>query len=134
MDRTELLDRVMNNYRRFFMHKTFFRYPWTRDKTRRRYLMGCLKAFVKSGFKRQFYDLGRVGYWGPQSKKNVDFAFDGARRMAPGNDSVASDEGWVTVHGPKIAAAKRRKGEETAAMACGGGTDQISNAELEALP
>jgi anaerobic magnesium-protoporphyrin IX monomethyl ester cyclase len=38
--------------------------------------MGCLKAFLKSGFERTFYDLGRVGYWGPQSKKKVDFAFD----------------------------------------------------------
>jgi hypothetical protein len=30
------------------------------------------------------------------------------------------------VHGPKIEAAKRRKGEETAAMACGGGKDQLA--------
>jgi anaerobic magnesium-protoporphyrin IX monomethyl ester cyclase len=68
MDRAELLDRVMNNYRRFFMNKTFFQYPWEKDKDRRKYLMGCLKAFLKSGFERTFYDLGRVGYWGPQSK------------------------------------------------------------------
>ncbi|MEI2678160.1 MAG: magnesium-protoporphyrin IX monomethyl ester anaerobic oxidative cyclase [Burkholderiaceae bacterium] len=67
MDRAELLDRVMNNYRRFFMNKTFFQYPWTKDKVRRKYLMGCLKAFLKSGFERKFYDLGRVGYKGPQS-------------------------------------------------------------------
>jgi anaerobic magnesium-protoporphyrin IX monomethyl ester cyclase len=129
MDRAELLDRVMNNYRRFFMHKSFFVYPWTRDKTKRKYLMGCLKAFVKSGFKRQFYDLGRVGYWGPQSKKNVNFAFNGERRMGKGTESVASDDGWVTVHGPKIEA-KRRKGEETAAMACGGGKDQLREEEM----
>jgi anaerobic magnesium-protoporphyrin IX monomethyl ester cyclase len=32
MDRAELLDRVMNNYRRFFMNKTFFQYPWEKDK------------------------------------------------------------------------------------------------------
>jgi hypothetical protein len=76
MDRAELLDRVMNNYRRFFMNKSFFQYPWEKDKLRRKYLMGCLKAFLKSGFERTFYDLGRVGYWGPQSKKKVDFAFD----------------------------------------------------------
>ena len=28
MDRGELLDRVMNNYRRFYMNKSFFQYPW----------------------------------------------------------------------------------------------------------
>ena len=134
MDRTELLDRVMSNYRRFFMHKTFFVYPWTRDKTRRRYLMGCLKAFLKSGFQRKFYDLGRVGYWGPQSKQNVNFAFDSSRRMAPGEGSVASDDGGVTVHGPKLDMQRRRKGEETAAMACGGGKEQLPDAAEVAGP
>ena len=81
MDRGELLDRVMNNYRRFFMNKSFFQYPWEKDKLRRKYLMGCLKAFLKSGFQRTFYDLGRVGYWGPQTKKTVDFAFDKTRTL-----------------------------------------------------
>jgi anaerobic magnesium-protoporphyrin IX monomethyl ester cyclase len=126
MDRAELLDRVMNNYRRFFMHKSFFVYPWTRDKVKRKYLLGCLKAFLKSGFKRTFYDLGRVGYWGPQSKQKVNFAFDASRQMAPGTGSVAADEGWVTMHGPKIDLKKRRKGEEIAAMACGGGENQLA--------
>jgi anaerobic magnesium-protoporphyrin IX monomethyl ester cyclase len=87
--------------------------------------MGCLKAFLKSGFQRKFYDLGRVGYWGPQSKQNVDFAFDTSRRMQPGNASVADDAGWVTMHGPKIELKRRRAGEETAAMACGGGKEQL---------
>jgi anaerobic magnesium-protoporphyrin IX monomethyl ester cyclase len=128
MDRAELLDRVMNNYRRFFMNKTFFQYPWEKDKFRRKYLMGCLKAFLKSGFQRTFYDLGRVGYWGPQSKKNVDFAFDKTRVFErPSAESAAqNDEGWVTMHGPKIEH-KRRQGEINAAMACGGGTEQMAD-------
>jgi anaerobic magnesium-protoporphyrin IX monomethyl ester cyclase len=134
MDRNELLDRVMNNYRRFFMHKSFFVYPWTRDRTKRRYLMGCLKAFLKSGFQRKFYDLGRVGYWGPQSKQKVNFAFDSSRRLAPGTGSVAGEEGWVTMHGPKIELKKRRRGEETAAMACGGGKAQLPEAAPRAQP
>jgi anaerobic magnesium-protoporphyrin IX monomethyl ester cyclase len=46
-------------------------------------LLGCLKAFLKSGFQRTFYDLGKVGYWGPQSKKRVDFHFDEDRKIAP---------------------------------------------------
>ena len=82
MDRAELLDRVMNNYRRFYMRKALFSYPWSGTGQRRRYLLGCLKAFLKSGFERKFYDLGRVGYWGPQSKKKVDFGFDAARSAA----------------------------------------------------
>ncbi len=82
MDRAELLDRVMNNYRRFYMRKALFSYPWSGTGQRRRYLLGCLKAFLKSGFERKFYDLGKVGYWGPQSKKKVDFHFDENRRPA----------------------------------------------------
>jgi anaerobic magnesium-protoporphyrin IX monomethyl ester cyclase len=134
MDRAELLDRVMNNYRRFFMNKTFFQYPWEKDKFRRKYLMGCLKAFLKSGFQRTFYDLGRVGYWGPQSKKNVDFSFDKTRVFErPSAESAAqSDEGWVTMHGPKIEH-KRRQGEINAALACGGGTDQLSEEEAHRI-
>ena len=66
----------MNNYRRFYMKKALFSYPWAGSGMRRRYLLGCLYAFLKSGFERKFYDLGKVGYWGPQSKKKVDFHFD----------------------------------------------------------
>jgi anaerobic magnesium-protoporphyrin IX monomethyl ester cyclase len=133
MDRAELLDRVMHNYRRFFMNKAFLQYPWTKDKRRRSYLMGCLKAFAKSGFQRTFYDLGRVGYWGPQSKKNVDFAFDNTRRIDRVDAEALAqvDEGWVTMHGPKIEH-KRRKGEQIAAMACGGGTEQLAENDSRA--
>jgi anaerobic magnesium-protoporphyrin IX monomethyl ester cyclase len=131
MDRGELLDRVMNNYRRFFMNKSFFQYPFTKDKLRRKYLMGCLKAFAKSGFQRTFYDLGRVGYWGPQTKKTVQFGFDASRRIEPATAEALSrvDDSWVTMHGPKIEM-RRRKGEDNmklaeAAMACGGGHEQL---------
>ena len=150
MDRAELLDRVMNNYRRFFMNKSFFQYPWEKDKFRRKYLMGCLKAFLKSGFERTFYDLGRVGYWGPQSKKRVDFQFADARvHERPDAQAIAAaDENWVTMHGPKIEM-RRKKGEDiaaaalaaigvveaaqasSAASACGGG-GQLSDDEAEA--
>ena len=149
MDRAELLDRVMNNYRRFFMNKALFQYPWTRDPGRRKYLMGCLKAFAKSGFQRTFYDLGRVGYWGPQTKKKVDFKFADQRVHArPDPEAIAqADANWVTMHGPKIEM-RRKKGEEIAAaalaaigaddddapsaaavMACGGGSQQLGDEE-----
>jgi anaerobic magnesium-protoporphyrin IX monomethyl ester cyclase len=134
MERGELLDRVMNNYRRFFMNKSFFQYPWEKDKFRRKYLMGCLKAFLKSGFERTFYDLGRVGYWGPQTKKTVDFGFDTQRTFERPNPAAlaAADAAWVTMHGPKIEH-KRRQGEINAAMACGGGTEQMSEAEASRI-
>ena len=153
MERGELLDRVMNNYRRFYMRKAFLEWPWIRDKTRRNYMIGCLKAFAKSGFQRTFYDLGRVGYWGPQTKKKVDFGFaDQTVRSRPDPAAIAAaDEAWVTMHGPKIEM-RRRKGEENAAialakmatveagkgsaaapMACGGGKEQLEDAEAEAL-
>jgi anaerobic magnesium-protoporphyrin IX monomethyl ester cyclase len=126
MDRAELLDRVMHNYRRFFFNKAFFQYPWTRDKGRRSYLLGCLKAFAKSGFQRTFYDLGRVGYKGPQSKKSVDFGFDASRTYErPSAAALAeADAGWITMHGPKIEH-KRRQGELNAALACGGGDEHL---------
>ncbi len=82
MDRATLLDRVMHNYRRFYMIKALFHYPWRGTGFRRKYLLGCLRAFAKAGFARTFYDLGKVGYWGPQSKEKVDFHFDDSRQIA----------------------------------------------------
>jgi len=123
MDRGELLDRVMHNYRRFYMKKALFSYPWSGTGDRRKYLLGCLKAFMKSGFERKFYDLGKVNYWGPQSKQAVDFNFD-ARRRRP----VESPVEWVPKHNRKV-----RGEEQAAAMACGGGDEQMADDELEAL-
>lgn len=142
MDRATLLDRTMANYRRFYMNKAFFQYPWTRDRRRRSYLVGCLKAFLKSGFQRTFYDLGKVGYWGPQTKKKVDFHFD-ASRTAPVDAARAPHNAmWKTMHRPKAklpranepVLATTQSEEAARAMACGGGTDrQLSEAEMDAL-
>lgn len=116
MERGELLDRVMNNYRRFYMKKALFSYPWSGTGQRRRYLLGCLKAFLKSGFERKFYDLGKVGYWGPQSKKKVDFHFDGSRTIA-----AAQTADW------EAAADRSRKTRvPVPVIACGGGTQQLA--------
>ncbi len=113
MDRAELLDRVMNNYRRFYMRKALFSYPWAGTGQRRRYLLGCLKAFLKSGFQRTFYDLGRVGYWGPQSKKKVDFHFDETRTRAP-----AEAAGWEA----RADRSRKARPVVVTAAACGDGT------------
>jgi anaerobic magnesium-protoporphyrin IX monomethyl ester cyclase len=122
IDRATLLDRVMHNYRRFYFQKALFSYPWAGTGQRRRYLLGCLKAFLKAGFERRFYDLGRVNYWGPQAKRGVKFAFD-ASRTRP----VASVVEWKPKHNSKV------RGEERARiLACGGGDEQLSDDEIEA--
>ncbi len=122
MERSELLDRVMHNYRRFYSSKALFSYPWAGYGQQRRYLLGCLKAFLKAGFERTFYDLGRVNYWGPQSKGKVDFGFDGNRKRAsaPGVE-------WKTSHNRKLSGPKQAE-----LMACGGSTEQMSDAEPNA--
>ncbi len=119
MDRGELLDRVMHNYRRFYMRKALFSYPWSGTGERRKYLLGCLKAFLKAGFERKFYDLGRVNYWGPQSKGKVDFKFDMNRKRAS-MDGVE----WKHKHNRKIAGEKQAE-----IMACGGSKRQMEDAE-----
>ncbi|MFO1126436.1 MAG: magnesium-protoporphyrin IX monomethyl ester anaerobic oxidative cyclase [Methylocystis sp.] len=123
MDRGELLDRVMNNYRRFYMKKALFSYPWAGSGQRRRYLLGCLKAFLKAGFERKFYDLGKVEYWGPQSRSKVKFNFDATRRRAADDDVE-----WQVTHNRPASTTH----EAALAMACGGGKEQLAEEADEA--
>ncbi len=139
MTRGELLDGVMKNYRRFYMKKALFHYPWRGTGYRRRYLLGCLKAFLKAGVGRTFYDLGKAGYWGPQTKGSVDFHFDETKTIAE-----AQMEDWEAAADRAARAAERReavrnqgkaRAEERSAlkmpedagqvMACGGGKEQM---------
>ncbi len=103
MERGELLNGVMKNYRRFYMQKALLHYPWRGTGFRRRYLLGCLYAFLRAGFKRTFYDLGKAGYWGPQTSKKVDFHFDESRAAAA---DAATD--WET-NADKAAQAQERR-------------------------
>ena len=140
LTRGELLDGVMKNYRRFYMRKALFHYPWRGTGYRRRYLLGCLKAFLKAGVGRTFYDLGKAGYWGPQTKGSVHFDFDETRTIAE-----AQMQDWEAAADRAARAAERREairqqGKERAAerrkafslpdqemvKACGGGTQQMS--------
>ena len=126
MERGELLDRVMNNYRRFYSQKALFHYPWRGTGFRRRYLLGCLKAFLKAGFQRKFYDLGKVNYWGPQSKDKVDFHFDENRQKAP----MQTDD-WVA-----LADKSRKSGKPVTPeyiMACGGGDQQLDEKDSDGI-
>ncbi|MGF1659084.1 MAG: magnesium-protoporphyrin IX monomethyl ester anaerobic oxidative cyclase [Rubrimonas sp.] len=124
IDRATLLDRTMHNYRRFYMNRAFFHYPWTLDRKRRSYLLGCLWAYMKSGFERKFYDLGRVGYWGPQTKKTLNFNFDRSKKRVD-----ASMENWEMAHRDE----KRRRVDPMEIVACGGGKgDYVEPEEAKA--
>jgi anaerobic magnesium-protoporphyrin IX monomethyl ester cyclase len=142
MTRGELLDGVMKNYRRFYMRKALFHYPWRGTGFRRRYLLGCLKAFLKAGVSRTFYDLGKAGYWGPQTKDTVHFDFDETRTIAE-----AQMEDWEASADRAAKAAERREAvraqmkdraaERTQGFkmpngaevrVCGGGSEQMEDA------
>ncbi len=75
IERVELLDRAMNNDRRFYMRTTFLECRWICKETKRNYTPGCLKTLLKSGFERRFHDR-RMAYRGPQTARNVDFGFE----------------------------------------------------------
>lgn len=142
MTRGELLDGVMKNYRRFYMRKALFHYPWRGTGFRRKYLLGCLKAFLKAGVGRTFYDLGKAGYWGPQTKGKVDFHFDETRTIAEAQmedwDATADKAARARERqlalraqgkeraGERNAAKEFKLPEQVAPMACGGGRQQMS--------
>jgi anaerobic magnesium-protoporphyrin IX monomethyl ester cyclase len=104
MTRGELLDGVMKNYRRFYSRKALFNYPWRGSGFRRRYLLGCLYAFLRAGVRRNFYDLGKAGYWGPQTRNSVDFHFDTTRTLA---EAQVAD--WEAAADRAARAAERRE-------------------------
>lgn len=74
MRREEVLKGVLRNYARFYAHKAFFEYPFIPDPFKRRYMLGCLKAFMKTTATKRFYDLGRLRQRGLHTE--VDFGFD----------------------------------------------------------
>ncbi|MEM6533908.1 MAG: magnesium-protoporphyrin IX monomethyl ester anaerobic oxidative cyclase [Myxococcota bacterium] len=106
MTRSDVLNGVMKNYRRFYMRRSLFSYPWNRDRYKRKYLLGCLKAALKSGFERRFYDLGRIDYRG---QKNIDFKFDQERVLS--QDELVQ----INVTRPSVASSYQT------AQACGSG-------------
>lgn len=120
MTRSDVLNGVMNNYKRFYMRKSFLSYPWIRDKFKRKYMLGCLKAFLKSTVERRFYDLGRIGYKG---QKEIDFQFD--------PDKVLDREQLVQL-GKKKKPASDGKAASVSVMACGGNpTEDVHRARRE---
>ena len=80
MEREDVLKGVLKCYARFYMRKTFFSYPWIRDPFKRRYMLGCLRAFFRTTVTKRFYDIGRVQRDG--FKTNVDLGFDETRILS----------------------------------------------------
>lgn len=126
MTREEVLAGVLKNYRRYYSRKAFGGYLWDRDPYRRKYLRGCLKAFLKSSMERRFYDLGRINYWG---QKKVDWGFDDTKVLSKEELIRQRQEGEPReiqrVHG------KRRRPSQRELLACGGG-GQLPDEEQEA--
>ncbi len=104
MTREEVLQGVLRNYARFYGWK-FWEYWWERDAFKRRYLLGCLWAFVQTTWNKRFYNLSRVKRKGMHAE--IDFGFDDAR--------ILSAEAMA-----QIKAAKLADVEFTEVAACGG--------------
>ena len=126
MTRGGLLEGVLKNYRRFYMRKALFHYPWRGTGYRRKYLLGCLKAFLKAGVQRQFYDLGKNGYFTLESRDKMDFGFDMTRTIADAQMADWEDHADIKHKAAERRAALRAQGkaraeQRNAIKACGGG-------------
>lgn len=76
MTREEVLKGVLRNYARFYSWK-FLEYWFEKDPFKRRYLLGCLWAFVKTTLNKRFYNLNRVKQKGLHTE--IEFGFDESR-------------------------------------------------------
>ena len=91
--REQLLKGVLRNYARFYMWKTL-EYWFVRDPFKRRYLLGCLWAFLKTTLNKRFYNLKRVKQKGFHTE--IDFGFDEtkiltAEQIAQRNQKLGAD-------------------------------------------
>ena len=76
MTREAVLKGVLRNYARFYAWK-FLEYWFEKDPFKRRYLLGCLWAFVKTTLNKRFYNLKRVKQKGLHTE--IEFGFDESR-------------------------------------------------------
>ncbi|MFG6094902.1 magnesium-protoporphyrin IX monomethyl ester anaerobic oxidative cyclase [Leptothoe sp. ISB3NOV94-8A] len=79
MTREAVLKGVLRNYARFYGWK-FLEYWFTRDPFKRRYLLGCLWAFVQTTLNQRFYNLKRVKRKGMQAE--IELGFDQSRILS----------------------------------------------------
>lgn len=93
MTREDVLKGVLRNYARFYSWK-FLEYWFEKDPFKRRYLLGCLWAFVKTTLNKRFYNLSRVKRKGLHTE--VEFGFDeskilSAEQMAQFKQNIPAD-------------------------------------------
>ena len=79
MTREEVLKGVLRNYARFYSWK-FIEYWFEKDSFKRRYLLGCLWAFVKTTLNKRFYNLKRVKQKGLHTE--IEFGFDQSKILS----------------------------------------------------
>ncbi|WP_017301437.1 magnesium-protoporphyrin IX monomethyl ester anaerobic oxidative cyclase [Nodosilinea nodulosa] len=79
MTREAVLQGVLRNYARFYGWK-FLEYWFTRDGFKRRYLLGCLGAFVQTTLNKRFYNLKRVKRRGMHTE--IELGFDESRILS----------------------------------------------------
>ena len=118
MKREDVLKGVLRNYGRFYMRKAFFEYLFVKDGFKRRYLLGCLKAFVKTTATKKFYDLERLKVRGMRT--DVDFGFDpskvlDAEAIARQKSDLPADVNFLGGSASMAA----RSGSTSAVSACG---------------
>ena len=70
---------VLRNYARFYSWK-FLEYWLEKDAFKRRYLLGCLWAFVKTTVNKRFYNLKRVKQKGLHTE--IEFGFDESKILS----------------------------------------------------
>jgi anaerobic magnesium-protoporphyrin IX monomethyl ester cyclase len=116
------------------MKKALFHYPWRGTGFRRRYLLGCLKAFLKAGVQRSFYDLGKHGYFKPVKRDSLEFGFDTSRTIAEAQmadwEALADKAARASERRAAVKAQMKERAVERAVpdlgpMACGGGREQM---------
>jgi len=132
MTRDEVLRGVLNNYRRYYFKKATGGYLWDKDPFRRKYLRGCLKAYLKSAMERRFYDLGRINFWGQKSE--IDWGFDEGK-VFQGEQLVQMNEIQKVRRDDEFHPKKRSVNHRPTAheiRACGGPHDGRSADDLEA--
>jgi anaerobic magnesium-protoporphyrin IX monomethyl ester cyclase len=107
MTREAVLQGVLRNYARFYGWK-FLEYWFTWDHFKRRYLLGCLWAFLKTTLNKRFYNLKRVKRKGMHAE--IELGFDESR--------ILSAEDMMRLKAAKLADVEFAE----AVSACGGPT------------
>lgn len=79
MEREDVLKGVLKSYGRFYSKKAFT-YPFIKDPYKRKYMLGCLKAFAKTTLNKRFYDLERAQVKGLRTE--FDLGFDETRILS----------------------------------------------------